>query len=239
MKELSRKELQQLCKELGRIKANIKTSVLIEELQAYTTDTEPDQGTEPTEQEAATEKEAEEQTVKEAADGKRRSGSRDPSPDGSYGWTGQESSSGFFDIARPALGVFASLEAQRASELEAEKGARSLYSVHATNVLQTERGRDALLLRIRISLRPALQLLVLLDLIMHTATPLLHAVLIAKGQQAKSEGSEENTIPCGWCDGNDCCGYVNVKGGWRNVDTRTEPGTAPAVPTQVMGHLLK
>jgi hypothetical protein len=68
MKELSRKKLQQLCKELGRIKANIKTSVLIEELQAYTADTEPDQGTEPTEQEAATEKEAEEQTVKEAAD---------------------------------------------------------------------------------------------------------------------------------------------------------------------------
>jgi hypothetical protein len=27
-----------------------------------------------------------------------------------YGWTGQGSSSGFFDIARPALGVFASLD---------------------------------------------------------------------------------------------------------------------------------
>jgi hypothetical protein len=27
-----------------------------------------------------------------------------------YGWTGQQSGSGFFDIARPALGVFASLD---------------------------------------------------------------------------------------------------------------------------------
>jgi hypothetical protein len=29
---------------------------------------------------------------------------------GAYGWTGQQSSSGFFDIARPTLGVFASLD---------------------------------------------------------------------------------------------------------------------------------
>jgi hypothetical protein len=29
---------------------------------------------------------------------------------GTYGWTGRQSSSGFCDIARPALGVFASLD---------------------------------------------------------------------------------------------------------------------------------
>jgi hypothetical protein len=64
LEELSRKELQQLCKQLG-IKANSKTAVLVEELQAYTADTEPDQEAEPAEQEAAAEKEAEELAAKE------------------------------------------------------------------------------------------------------------------------------------------------------------------------------